>query len=200
MKKNIFLIVFLFSFSPNYIQAQDTKPAKSNLILEADAATSISPNGNTYGLLLSIEKPFRMNNKGNISMNFGIQEDFTVGLERGFEGTYGTTVKNGVHILVGPSIYIFPARRLVFKPQLYCGWSYKTTSMGIDNAELNINRTYHDSYHYLSRGVFLRAGYSVKKDVSITAFFKADLRRLTDGDGILEYPFMLYGVGITKLF
>lgn len=34
----------------------------------------------------------------------------------------------------------------------------------------------------------------------ITEFVKTDIRRITNGDGILEYPELLYGVGIKKRF
>lgn len=169
-------------------------------ILGANAGFKFSPNGHTYGLLIDISKPFYMNKNGNILLSGGLQEDFQIQLEGGFEGASGSTIRNGLHLTFGSSFYFLKSKKLFFTIKLFGGWSYKSTNMGIDNEELDIHRSYSDSYHYFARGVFLQAGYAVKQNVVLSAFLKADLRRLTDGDGISEFPDLLYGIGVAKRF
>lgn len=197
MKKSILLIILLFIIVyPS--SAQETYNPIPKWMVEANAGFRFTPNGNTLGLLIALDKPFWSNNKNNLSLDVAMQGTYTLGLEGGFEGTYGTTSNTGIHILFGTSVYLLKSKRLILRPQVYCGWSYKSTNMGIDNEALNISQSYTDTYHYLSRGIFIQSGYALNQDLILSAFIKTDLRRLTDGDGILEYPEILYGIGIIK--
>lgn len=196
--KHVIIVFLLFSVFQNIIQAQEDNNVVPKWILEAGAGFDFTPNGNTYGLIIAGNKPVWHNHNNNLSIDVGVQGNLTIKAEGGFDGTYGTTVNTGIHIVSGTTIYLLHSKRFILKPQLFCGWSYKSTNMGIDNESLNIHQSYTDSYHYLARGIYFQAGYAINRGFILNAFIKADLRRLTDGDGILEYPALLYGVGIAK--
>ena len=193
------IIYTLFSFILFQAKAQETsKSEMPQLITELNAGFKFSPNGHTIGLIADISKPFYMNKSGKILLSSGLQEDFQVQLERGFEGTSGTTIRNSVHLTLGPTFYFLKSKKLSSSIKIFGGWSYKSTNGKVDNAELDINRSYSDRYHYFSRGVILQAGYKIEQDYFLSIFFKTDLRRLTDGDGILETPEMIYGIGLIR--
>ena len=196
--KKVVIIGLLFLTSQSIIQAQENNTTIPEWMLEADAGFCFTPNGNTYGLIVAGTKPLLLNRKNNFSLDMSLQGSFTVKSEGGFEGVYGTTSNSEIGLAFGPSVYLFSSKRLIIKPQIFCGVAYKSTNMGIDNESLNIEQSYKDRYFFFSRGVFIQAGYGFKKDFMISAFFKADLRRLTNGDHIAEYPELLYGVGIAK--
>jgi|GEM_PF-2634324 len=194
------LIYTLLSFFAFLTQAQDISKNELPLfITELNAGFKPSPNGSTFGLIADISKPFYATKSGKMLWSSGLQEDFQVQLERGFEGASGTTVRNSVDLILGPTFYFLKSHQLSASFKIFGGWSYKTTNGKVDNSALNINRSYSDSYHYFSRGLYLSAGYRIKQDCFFSIFYKADLRRLTNGDGIIEMPEMIYGIGVKKI-
>ncbi len=144
MKQTIILFIVLQAIV-NTAFAQSSDYLIPKWTLEANTAFRFTPNGNTFGLIVGSDKPFWHNSKNNISLNLGLQGSFTLGMERGFEGTYGTTTNSGVHLVFGSAIYLLKSKRLILKPCVYSGWSYKSTDMRIDNKELDINQSYTDS-------------------------------------------------------
>ena len=119
---------------------------------------------------------------------------------RGFTGTKGTTYINGVHLTFGPVFYFLKSKNLSASFKIFGGWSYRYTEGRIDNEELKVHRSYINQNHYIARGLYCQAGYHLKNNIIITGFAKTDIRRITNGDGILEYPEWLYGIGIKKRF
>lgn len=183
-------------FYPFLTQAQENSNIElPKLITELNTGFKFSPNGQTFGIIADISKPLYINKSGIILLSSGLQEDIQVQMERGIEGTSGSTIRNSIHITLGPTFYLSKSGKFSSSIKIFGGWSYKSTNGKVDNAELNINRSYSDSYHYFSRGLFLQAAYEIKQDFFLSVFYKTDLRRLTDGDGILESPEMIYGIG-----
>jgi len=196
--KNFALLILLALISFIQASGQDNEKNSTNFTLGSNIGFDFSPNGNTYGFLFDITTPFYSNKNQTISLCAGIQEDFQIHLERGFEGTTGSAISNSIHMIWGPSFYFFKTRKANLDVRLFGGWSYKSINGKLHNQELNIDRSYSDNTHYLSRGLLIQTGYLIKTSIYLSLFFKTDLRRLTDGDGILEYPPKLYGVGIIK--
>jgi hypothetical protein len=182
------------------IYGQNQEDLKQNFLIGLNAGFNFSPNGNTYGMALDISKSFYSNKSKTIKFYSGIQEDFRVKSEKDFEGTSGTSVSNHLHIILGTGFYFLKSRKLFLNIGAFAGWSFKLTNGKVNNPRLEINRSYTYKRHYFSRGLLIQTGYLVKQDMELSLFIKADLRRLTDGDGILEYPELLYGIGIRKSF
>ena len=193
-------IIILISLFLPQAKAQDiSKNELPYLLIGADAGFKYSPNGHTFGLIADISKPFYMNKSGKILLSSGFQNDFQLQQERGVKGTSGATIRNSIHLTFGPTFYFLESGKLSSSIKLFGGWSYKSTNGKVENAELGIHRNYKDKYHYFSRGIILQTGYKIKQDYFLSIFFKTDLRRLTDGDGIFEIPEMIYGIGVKKI-
>lgn len=195
--KIIISCFFLFVYQSLYSQTIEQKTSKS--AIELNLGSEFDSDGNTYGSIIEYSYQLCINKNKSISMSFGIQEDFQVQLERGFTGASGSTLRNGVHVVIIPSFYFLKSRKLNLRLKYFGGWSFKSTNGRIVNKELNINRTYHDNYHYFSHGVMINTSYKLFDNIKIGPFVKIDLKRWTDGDMTYEYPDILYGIGILKI-
>ena len=91
-KSVIFVILCIFLFSGNVI-CQDTKN-KTGIDAGANLGFKFSPNGHTFGTILYVSYPLWLSKNGFLSLSSGLHEDFQVQLERGFEGTSGSTITN----------------------------------------------------------------------------------------------------------
>lgn len=197
--KIVSLIILVY---PGIILAQENENDNKykNLEIGAELALNLNPGENTVGTIISLSKSVYINKKGYFALQAGIQEEFQVTFIRGFPGTKGTGYKNGVHLTFGPVFYMLKSKKLSASLKIFGGWSYQYSKGKIDNEALNINRSYINHNHYFARGLYIQAGYRLKNNIIITGFVKTDIRRITNFDGILEYPELLYGIGIIKRF
>jgi hypothetical protein len=193
------LLISLSLLTISNLKCQDVADNSKNQAFGVNLGFRYDADGNTYGIILDDSKPLWINKGKSILLTVGLQEDFQIKMERGFEGASGSTLRNGVHLVFGPSFQFFKSRNVTFKLGFFGGWSFKSANGKIDNDRLNIHRSYSDSYHYFGRGIIVQSGYKFKKDIQLTAFYKADLRRLTNEDKIWD-PDVLFGIGIIKIF
>jgi hypothetical protein len=202
MRLSIKIISLIILVYPGIIQAQESENINKykNLEIGSELALNISPGENIVGTIFNVSKSVYSNKKGYFVLQTGIQEEFQVTFIRGFPGTKGTGYKNGVHLSFGPVFYMLKSKKLSAGFKIFGGWSYQYSNGKIDNEALNINRSYINHNHYFARGLYWQAGYLLKNNVIITGFAKNDIRRITNFDGILEYPEWLYGIGIMKRF
>lgn len=190
------LCLLLLTTQNVFAQVMEEKPNQSTI--GVNLGSEFDYYGHTYGLIIEYAIQTYATKSNSFTLGFGLQEDFQVQLEKGFTGASGSTLRNGVHLLIIPSFHLLKSRKLNIRLKYFGGWSFKSTDGKIVNKEFNINRSYQDQYHYFSHGIMFQTGYQLTKTVSIEPFVKIDFRRWTDGDQTSQYPDLLYGIGFIK--